>query len=217
MSKKEKEKTNWSEPSEREIDTGLSRAYALRAHHHKIKADKYDRAFSKGFIIVLMFIIYFLIVAFAVFMLAEEYFGSNTININNISINNYLLISSLLLSLIGALIWLGTYYKNREREERILEEEYSHKETLVIFFEEYSLRIKSCNEKEGEDALLNLHKYVVDSAAYNPSIRLGKENSDHPTIKILNKLIKVVDRVYDIPRKERGESNSDQSNQTKAG
>ena len=216
MIEKEEEKINLDELSEREVGIGLSKIYSAQAKYHGDRARVYSDIFSQKMSTGIIIITYLLVLLFVFTTVSAEILWNYTIKIET-----HLLMSSLLLSTIGALIWLGTFYKNREREERILEAEYSHKETLVIFFEEYSSRKEISSDKEAKHILLELHKHVIDSAAYNPSIRLGKENNDHPTIKVLNELsnnfTKVVDRVYDIPRKAKGKSTSDQSNKTTAG
>ena len=217
-------KNNIVKPLGKVSNIKLDEIYAIQAEYHRDRADKYGDSFSKRLIprfisITYMFAMFFvllpILIQLPLQMIAEEL---NTYTID-IGIETYLLISSLFLSLIGGLIWLGTYYKSRENDERILEAEYSHKETLVIFFEEYSLRKEIFSDKEARNILLELHKHVIDSAVYNPSIRLGKGNSDHPAIKVINELsnnfTKVVDKAYDMPQKARRKNNPSQPKKSK--
>ncbi len=205
----------------------LSNTYALRAQHHRNKADEYGKLFSKRLISLFIPLVYLFPLLFILLPLLLPFFLAISLPLFpqtlieilkklpiHTGIEGYLLTSSLLISAIGILIWLGTYYKSREREERILEEEYSHKETLVKFFEEYSSRKEISGDKEAKHILLDLHKHVIDNAAYNPSFRLGKEKSDHPTVKVINELsdnlTKVVDKTYDMSGKTSGKNNSAQ-------
>ena len=192
-------------------NTTLSEIYAIQAKYHGDKADTYGHSFSKRVGGSYILISSLFLGSFSLLGILGIFFN---VNDYSITIQEYLLFSSLILSILGVLIWLGTYYKSREREERILEEEYSHKETLVKFFEEYSSRKEISGDKEAKHILLDLHKHVIDNAAYNPSFRLGKEKSDHPTVKVINELsdnlTKVVDKIYDMSGKTSGKNNSAQ-------
>ena len=195
----------------------LSRTYALRAQYHGSRADAYGKLFSERLISLFKSLVFIAMLPLITLPFLIPFFPPTFIEalkkrLLSQEIENYLLLPTLFISATGILIWLGTYYKSREKEERILEEEYSHKETLVKFFEEYSSLKDISSDKEVKHIVLDLHKHVIDSAAYNPSIRLGKENSDHPTIKILNELnnnlTKVVDKTRGMSGKIIGKSKS---------
>ena len=88
-------------------------------------------------------------------------------------------------------VWLSSFFKNKQKEERRIEEEYSHKEMITKVFEGYRKEIKNIDEgAEGQRLLLKLYDNMIDSADYNPSQHIGKYDTEHPVLSIFKSIMK---------------------------
>lgn len=96
------------------------------------------------------------------------------------------LMNSLPLWIFGGFI---IYYCTKQiAEYKRLESEYAHKETLNNTYKGYETQIKNAQDEKGElnEKLLDI---MLESARLNPSITLGNNNGEIPSLSLLEKII----------------------------
>lgn len=88
-------------------------------------------------------------------------------------------------------IWLALFASKQQSQNRRLEQEYAHKETIAKSYEGYKREISDLVDSKNKDEILEkLVAAMVDSASYNPSDTLEKNtHNDSPPLfsSLLNK------------------------------
>ena len=168
----------------------LGKDYEEQLNFHKDNANKYAKYFM-SFVGIVIFIG---LAVCALFMYSE------TLRIFFISDYNYLIFTPILLLIVGFAIWFGTFLKDKEKEERVLSAEYTHKKQIIRAFAGYIKTIQRFdpqNAKGDSPALKKLYEEMLDSVGHNPSFRMQLKGSDH-----LSKYI--IDRITPKSKKQEG-------------
>ncbi len=149
------------------IRASLASAYGKKARRHRMLAIIYT-------ILFVVIILAFFSLAIAVIIFAEadgKIYGTS--------------IFAILAPMTTAGILLCLFFSNKQREERRIEEEYSHKEMITTVFEAYKREVEKLGE--GEDTkklMLTIYENIIKSADYNPSRYIGKYDTPHPLFGI---------------------------------
>lgn len=95
-------------------------------------------------------------------------------------------------------IWLAIFASQRKSENKRLEEEYSHRESLANSFIGYKRQIEELNNDDSE-ALKEFLNNILHEIAKNPSETLDKKHGDSTPLKqILDRLIELKDSIKNI-------------------
>ncbi|HBI16812.1 MAG TPA: hypothetical protein DDY52_01470 [Candidatus Moranbacteria bacterium] len=117
-------------------------------------------------------------------MAAMALFGVDTLkSITNITTKEPLSLS-LVISLILArtpffiaVIWLGIFSSKQQSQNKRLEQEYAHKESIAKSYEGFKRQIESLEETdEHKELSMKLMRNIVNSVGYNPSLTLDNES-----------------------------------------
>lgn len=81
-------------------------------------------------------------------------------------------------------IWLALYASKRQSQNRRLEQEYAHKESIAKSYDGYKREIDELPASNKKDLIMEkLVAYLVDAAGYNPSATLEKNShNDSPPL-----------------------------------
>lgn len=97
------------------------------------------------------------------------------------------------------LVWLAFFAAKRRNENRRLEEEYAHKETIARSFYSFKKQIEELGEKASSDLSLKLLEAAISSVAFNASTTLDKDHTEVlPNAEQLSELYSVVKTVKAI-------------------
>ncbi|MCH9664970.1 MAG: hypothetical protein K0U41_03890 [Gammaproteobacteria bacterium] len=105
--------------------------------------------------------------------------------------NLYWIIGPLFIAVSGLIIWLGTFLKDKEREERVLKSEYEHKRQFMHVFVGYIKDIKDLKVEhivDTKSALTQLYETMINTAGRNPSLRISTKGSEHPAQSLPGKM-----------------------------
>ena len=152
----------------------LASAYKEKADIHRKLAKKY----STSFLIVIGIIFFLLVNIIVSFSFLQDENGK--------ILGVLPFFAYLPITMLG--IWIASFFNNKQREERRLEEEYSHKEMITKVFKGYKTEVEKLSE--GEDTkklLLKLYENIIKSADYNPSRYIGKYDTQHPILSMFKR------------------------------
>lgn len=108
----------------------------------------------------------------------------------NLSIESFLKRIALQITAIFAIIWFLIFSISRLNKLTRLQQEYSHKESLLSSYSNFREQIELLkNEDEHEEMLTKLMKISLDAVEFNPAKILEKNDKPEiPTTEILNKI-----------------------------
>ena len=108
----------------------------------------------------------------------------------NLSLESFLKRLALQITVIFAVTWFLIFSISRLNKLTRLQQEYSHKESLLSSYSNFKEQIELLkNEDEYEDMLTKLMKISLDAVEFNPAKILEKNDKPEiPTTEILNKV-----------------------------
>lgn len=102
------------------------------------------------------------------------------------------------LPIFGPLIWLALFASKQQGQNKRLEQEYAHKETVTKTYVGHKRQIDKLAEGEGKDALvIKLAASTVDAIEFNPSSTLEKDSykDDLPASELLKIIKSSIDKI----------------------
>lgn len=97
------------------------------------------------------------------------------------------------------IIWLSIYASKRRGENRRLEEEYAHKETIARSYNGFKEQVLSVDRDGSKELAAMLLEAAIGSAAFNASTTLDTDRSDKlPDYDQLNNIQKTVSKIKEI-------------------
>lgn len=84
------------------------------------------------------------------------------------------------LPLFFGVTWLAIYAGKQQSQNKRLQQEYAHKETLARSLEGYKREIENLSGKKSEDIINLFMEKVVEVVAFNPSDTLDKNHENKP-------------------------------------
>lgn len=102
------------------------------------------------------------------------------------------------LPVFGPLIWLALFASKQQSQNKRLEQEYAHKETITKTYVGHKHQIDKLTESEEKEALITkLASSTIDAIEFNPSSTLEKQThkEDLPASEIFTTLKKVIDKL----------------------
>ena len=154
-------------PSE-EIISKLSASYKKAAKRHRKSAIFYSAA------ILAVAVLFFVSLLLMVMSVGEE---EIILDVQML----YILVPTTLVSL-----WITSFFGKKQREERRMEEEYTHKDMMTTAFEGYKREIERLGKEDNtQKLLLMLYQSIIKNVDYNPSQNIGKYDNEHPILSIL--------------------------------
>lgn len=103
----------------------------------------------------------------------------------------YLIVTPISFGLGGLIIWLCTFLKDKEKEERMLKSEYEHKRQVVNVVVGYK---KHMENEHGDDtesadkAIKKLYDELIEATGHNPSLRINQKGGEHFFQLLIEKL-----------------------------
>lgn len=117
----------------------------------------------------------------------------------NIDVNNYLsILNSFLIRLpfYIPLAWLAIFATNRRNENKRLQEEYKHKETLAKAYSGYKEQIEKLEDSKAQELAEKLMDKLVEMTNENPNRALDKVKKEKmPTFEMIEKLSDLISKV----------------------
>jgi len=134
----------------------------------------------------------FILSIFAMVYLANE--------LNSVGVKDQKYLSEFLkrIPLFGPLIWLALFSSKQQGQNKRLEEEYAHKETITKTYVGHKRQIDKLKESDEKDALITkLASSTIDAIEFNPSSTLEKQShkDDLPTSELLKIINTSIDKL----------------------
>ena len=94
------------------------------------------------------------------------------------------------------LAWLAIFATNRRNENKRLQEEYKHKETLAKAYSGYKEQIEKLEDSKAQELAEKLMDKLVEMTNENPNRALDKVKKEKmPTFEMIEKLSDLISKV----------------------